>query len=155
MTSPSHLAGCGLPGVEPEETPWEHTPGADMQRKEYALDGLRILVVEDDAPIALMLEDLLMQSGAVVLGPITTAAQAMTYIEQNSLDCAILDCKLADGSSLPVADALVKRDVPFVFASGYDASLVDSRYPNAPFLQKVFDRIELLAAICAVCRRAS
>jgi DNA-binding response OmpR family regulator len=123
-----------------------------MQGREYALEGLRILVVEDEALIAMMLEDVLKQSGAIVLGPVGTAAQAVTLIEQNSLDCAILDYKLIDGSSLRVADALVKLDVPFVIASGCDASVMDSRYPNAPFLEKAFDRAELLAAIAAISR---
>jgi hypothetical protein len=73
-------------------------------------------------------------------------------IEQNSLDCAILDYKLVDGSSLRVADALMQLSVPFVFASGFQASVLNSRYPNAPFLEKVFDEAELLAAISAICR---
>ena len=120
--------------------------------REYALDGLRILVVEDEALIAMMLEDLLKESGAIVLGPVGTAAEAVTLIEQNSLDCAILDYKLVDGSSLRVADALVKLDVPFVFASGCEASAIDSRYPNAPFLEKTFDSAELLAAISVIRR---
>jgi DNA-binding response OmpR family regulator len=124
-----------------------------MQAREDTLEGLRILVVEDEAVIAMMLEELLRQSGAIVLGPVGTASEAVALIEQNSLDCAILDYKLVDGSSLGVADTLVKRDVPFLFASGCDASVIDSRYPNAPFLEKVFDRAELLAAISAIGRR--
>jgi DNA-binding response OmpR family regulator len=148
----SHITGCGLPEVDRSVTPGEHTRGAHMQGREYALDGLRILVVEDEALIAMMLEDLLKQSGAIVLGPVGTAAEAVKLIEQSSLDCAILDYKLIDGSSLRVADALVKLDVPFVFASGCHASAIDSRYPNAPFLEKAFDSAELLAAISAMSR---
>jgi DNA-binding response OmpR family regulator len=121
-----------------------------MEAREDALGGLRILVVEDEALIAMMLEDLLRQSGAIVLGPARTAAEAVALVQQNSLDCAILDYKLADGSSLRVADALLKLDVPFVFASGCQPSVVDARYPNVPFLQKAFDRTELLAAISAL-----
>jgi DNA-binding response OmpR family regulator len=116
---------------------------------------LRILLVEDEALIAMMLEDMLKQSGVIVLGPVGTAAEALASIEQNSLDCAILDYKLVDGSSRRVADALVERNVPFVFASGYDSSVIDSRYPNAPFLEKVFDRAQLLAAISAIRGRMS
>jgi DNA-binding response OmpR family regulator len=125
-----------------------------MQVSEYALDGLRILVVEDEVLIAMMLEDLLKQAGAIVLGPVGTAAEALTLVEQNSLDCAVLDYKLVDGSSASVADALVKRDVPFVFASGCQPSVIDSRYPNALFIEKSFDRADLLPAISAISRRA-
>ena len=133
----SPITACGLPEVDRSVTPREHTRGAHMQGREYALDGLRILVVEDEALIAMMLEDVLKQSGAIVLGPVGTAAEAVKLIEQSSLDCAILDYKLVDGSSLRVADALVKLDVPFLFASGCDASTIDSRYPNTPFLERL------------------
>jgi DNA-binding response OmpR family regulator len=125
-----------------------------MKGKDPTLDGLRILVVEDEALIAMMLQDLLKQSGATVLGPVPTAAEAVALIEQNSVDCAILDYQLVDGSSRRVADALAQRDVPFVFASGFDASVIDSQYSNVPFLEKVFDSAELLAAISAIRRRA-
>lgn len=155
MANLSHIARCGLGGIDEDVTPSEHTRAAEMQGSEYALDGLRILVVEDEALIAMMLEDLLKQAGAIVLGPVNTAAQALTLVEQNSLDCAVLDYKLVDGSSVTVADALVKRDVPFVFASGCKPSVIDSRYPNAPFLEKIFDRADLLPAIYAISRRAS
>ena len=149
------MANKGLQEVERSVTPREHTRGAHTRGREYALDGLRILVVEDEALIAMMLEDVLKQSGAIVLGPVGTAAEALTLIEQSSLDCAILDYKLVDGSSLCVADALVKLDVPFVFASGCHASAmnsINSRYPNAPVLEKAFDSVELLATISAMRR---
>ena len=66
----------------------------------------------------MMLEDLLKQSGAIVLGPVGTAAEAVTLIEQSSLDCAILDYKLVDGSSLRVADALVSLIYPLYLRAG-------------------------------------
>ena len=128
----SHITGCGLPEVDRSVTPREHTRGAHTQARGYALDGLRILVVEDEALIAMMLEDVLKQSGAIVLGPVGTVAEAVTLIERSSLDCAILDCKLIDGSSLRVADALVKLDVPFVFASGGDTSAMNSPVSKHP-----------------------
>jgi DNA-binding response OmpR family regulator len=144
MADLPEITHCGLPGVDRRVT--------HVQKRECAVDGLRILVVEDEALIAMMLEDLLRQSGAIVLGPAGTAEQALALVEQNSLDCAVLDYKLVDGSSLRVADALVKLEVPFVFASGCDASVIASRYPDAPFLEKAFDGAELLAAISAISR---
>jgi CheY-like chemotaxis protein len=117
---------------------------------ERLLDGQRILVVEDEAVIALMIQDVLAGAGAIVVGPAATLAEALELMELDSIDGAILDYKLPDGTSLPVADALSARGMPFVFASGYDANSIDRRYTGAPKLAKVFDRAELLELVVAV-----
>jgi response regulator RpfG family c-di-GMP phosphodiesterase len=95
---------------------------------EGSLARRRILVVEDEVVISLMIEDLLAATGASVIGATADAATALALIEGESIDCAILDYKLPDGTSLPVADELMSRRVPFLFASGYDASRLDPPY---------------------------
>jgi DNA-binding response OmpR family regulator len=110
-------------------------------------------VVEDEAVEALMLEDLLAQVGCVVIGPAATAESALSLIEQEAIDCAILDVKLVDGQVFPVADALTARGVPFVFATAYQADALGGRYAGAPHIEKVYDRDELLDAVALILDR--
>lgn len=117
-----------------------------MQSKR-PLEGRRVLVVEDEAAVALMLEDLLAEHGAVIAGPTADAASALQLIAVEAIDCAIVDYGLVDGTSLPVADALMARRVPFLFASGYDASGFDPRYAGVPRLDKVYSAGELLRVL--------
>jgi DNA-binding response OmpR family regulator len=114
------------------------------------LEGRRILVVEDEAAISLMLEDLLTQAGAVVIGPAEDAASALRLIEAESIDCALLDYRLVSSTSLPVADLLRARGVPFLFASGYDTRSIDPRYASVPRVDKVFDEHELIETILTI-----
>lgn len=114
------------------------------------LRGRRILIVEDEAIVALMIQDILVEAGATVIGPAGTVAAALALVAGESLDGAILDYRLADGTSLAVADALSAGGVPFFFASGYDPNAIDRRYTRAPKLSKVFDREELLAMLATV-----
>jgi CheY-like chemotaxis protein len=115
-----------------------------------ALSGRRILVVEDEAIVALWIADVLAMAGAVVIGPVGSMREALVSAKHETLDCAVLDYKLLDGTTGPVADLLASRGVPFVFATGYDGSPLDPRYSNRPRVVKVFAPEELLAAILSV-----
>lgn len=115
-----------------------------------ALSGRRILVVEDEAIVALWLADVLAIAGAVVIGPTGSVREALVLAERESLDCAVLDYKLPDGTTAPVADLLAARDVPFVFATGYDVGPLDPKYLDRPRVEKVFATEELLRAILSV-----
>jgi DNA-binding response OmpR family regulator len=116
------------------------------------LSGRRILVVEDEVLVSMMLSDLLTDAGCVVVGPAATAQSALRLIEKEPIDCAILDVKLVDGTSLPVAEALASRGTRFVLATGYAGEGIDPAYNGAPFLQKVFDRDELIEVIADILR---
>ena len=109
-----------------------------------ALARRRILVVEDEATVSLMLDDLLTAAGAIVIGPAADAATALALIDAEPIDGAVVDYALVDGTSLPVADALLARGIPFLFASGYDARAMDVRYAHVPRLEKVYTPEELL-----------
>ena len=121
-----------------------------MMQGRASLEGRRVLVVEDEAVEALMLEDMLAQAGCIVIGPAGTTESALSLIEQKAIDCAVLDVKLLDGQVFPVADALVARGVPFVFATAYQASALCERYAEAPRIEKVYDRDELLDAVALI-----
>ena len=116
------------------------------------LRGRRVLVVEDEALVSIMLADLLAKSGCVVIGPAATAQSALNLIEQESIDCAVLDIKLVDGTSLPVAEALAARGIRFVLATGYTPEAIDRAYNGAPVLQKVFTPDEFIETIADILR---
>jgi DNA-binding response OmpR family regulator len=116
------------------------------------LSGRRILIVEDEAIVSLMLEDLLTESGCIVIGPVGTTQSALRLIEQEPIDCAVLDIKLIDGTSLPVAEALAARGIRFVIATGYTREAIDPAYNGAPVLSKTFLPDELIDAIADILR---
>ena len=114
------------------------------------LKGLRLLVVEDEALVAMLVEDTLQALGCICVGPAGSVAQALDLLEREAVDLALLDVNLGGGeSSYPVADALVARGIRFIFVTGYGAPGVDRRYDPAHVLQKPFDVHELAQAIAA------
>jgi CheY-like chemotaxis protein len=115
---------------------------------ETNLKGLHILVVEDETMISMMIEDMLIDLGATVVGPAGNVAQALAVIEAGGrIDGALLDVNLSGEKSFAVADALALRGVPFVFATGYGEVGVRSRYPDAPTIQKPFPLADLTRAL--------
>ena len=114
------------------------------------LRGRRVLVVEHEAMVSMIFEDLLTSAGAVVIGPAGSAVEALAFIEQEAVHYAILDVKLADGMSGPVAEALAARGIPFVVATGYDT--IPSEYNGARVLRKLFMPHEVIEAIADILR---
>lgn len=116
-------------------------------RKKEPLKGLKVLVVEDQAPIALQMEDMLVESECEVVGPASRVGQALRLLSDNAVDAAVLDLNIAGELVYPVADALDARGLPYVFATGYSPSDVADRYGHRPVLQKPFSRRVFLEAI--------
>ncbi|MEZ5873535.1 MAG: response regulator [Hyphomicrobiales bacterium] len=99
----------------------------------------RILIVDDEPLISLLMEDWLTEMGYEVVGPAATIEEGVDLAGSASLDGAILDLRLGDQKSYPVASVLVKRGVPFAFATG-DENLQDQDdFKDAPILVKPFD----------------
>ncbi|MET0314990.1 MAG: response regulator [Hansschlegelia sp.] len=112
-----------------------------------ALTGLRILLVEDEAMIAMLFEDVLLDSGAIVVGPASGVKTALDAIASEEIHGALLDVNLGGEQSFAVADALQERSIPFVFVTGYGGAGVRDRYPHAPTLQKPFVTSDLERAL--------
>jgi CheY-like chemotaxis protein len=114
------------------------------------LEGLRVLVVEDNLLLAEVTKLLLEDSGCQVVGPAGWLQRGLELAEHEPLDGAILDINLHGEMSFPIAEVLRARGVPFVFVTGYeDRSIVPMAYRSAPRLDKpVADErlIEVLVA---------
>lgn len=101
------------------------------------LPGYRVLLVEDEYFIAMELADLFRRRGAEVVGPVPSVDEALDLIAANArLDGAVLDINLHGEMAYPVADMLVARKVPFVFATGYDRETLPPRFAQARFCNK-------------------
>ena len=110
-----------------------------------ALAGLRLLIVEDEALIAMTLEDMLCQLGCLVVGVAGTATRAMALAEDRSLsiDGAILDVNLGGEMVYPAATRLVERRVPFVFCTGYGKAGLAAEFAHVPTLGKPYREDQL------------
>ena len=104
------------------------------------LAGRRVLVVEDEALVAMLLEDMLEDLGCQVLGPVMRVGEALAFVAEHGseIDVAILDVNLAGERSFSVAEALRARGAPFVFSTGYDDVGIDERWRDGPILRKPF-----------------
>ncbi|MBB4859862.1 DNA-binding response OmpR family regulator [Novosphingobium chloroacetimidivorans] len=108
----------------------------------------RVLVVDDEMLVAMMLEDMLDDLGYQVVGPAGSLKQAMDLAESETLDCAILDLNLGQGVvSTPVAELLRARGVPFLLATGYGANAETDRLGHAGLLPKPFSTSDVEAAL--------
>jgi CheY-like chemotaxis protein len=100
--------------------------------------GLRVLVVEDEMMVSMLIEDMLTDLGCTVVGPASRLDEAMEIAEQNGLDCAVLDVNLGGQPIFPLADLLRERGRPFAFATGYGDAGLREVDRGSPVLQKPF-----------------
>jgi DNA-binding NtrC family response regulator len=103
------------------------------------LDGVRVLLVEDEYYIADDLRRHLEDAGARVIGPAPNIERALSAIDSEPLDFAVLDLNLHGESAAPVADRLTERAIPFVLATGYGSGSVPDRHRSVPRCEKPFD----------------
>jgi CheY-like chemotaxis protein len=114
---------------------------------EQALQGSRILVVEDEYMLADDLCFALSESGAQVLGPVASVQEAIEFVAREAqIDAAVLDVNLRGDMVFPVADALRARGVPFAFTTGYDQWALPERFSDTPRVEKPF-RGHMLTAL--------
>lgn len=113
-----------------------------------ALAQRRVMVVEDEYFIADDIVRALQKLGAEVVGPIPTRDKALMLLESGaSIHAAVLDINLQGKTVFPVADVLIARGVPFVFATGYDQSTVPAAYEDVPRWEKPFEAHDLAKAL--------
>ena len=110
----------------------------------------RVLIVEDEILVSLLIEDALADMGIEVAGVAGTLEEALAQVESGDFDCAILDVHIQGKDVFPVAEALAARGVPFVFATGSGQSGVPEKYRQCPVLQKPFMGPELERVLAKV-----
>jgi two-component SAPR family response regulator len=98
------------------------------------------MIVEDEALVAMTLEDQLEELGLSIVAVCATVSEAMKAIDDNSPDVAILDVNLGGQLVYPVAELLTNRGIPFVFVTGYGRESVDRRYASIQILEKPVER---------------
>ena len=111
--------------------------------------SVRVLLVEDESLLAMLIEDMVTEVGATVVSTFDRLAPAMDFArdQPGAFDLAIMDMNLAGERAEPLADLLHAAGTPFVLSTGYGAGA--SRWPNAPILSKPFELGQLKAAIGA------
>ncbi len=111
------------------------------------LANRRVLVVEDESMVAMMLEDYLDALGCIVVGSAARLQEALEMARSLELDVAVLDLNLAGEMSYPVAEVLQARGVPVVFATGYGVSGLSGKFQGAPVLSKPYNMVQLETAL--------
>ncbi len=114
----------------------------------------RVLVVEDQAAISMLIEDMLLDAGLEVIGPAATLDHAFALARDAEVDAAVLDINVRGEVTYPVADLLCGRGVPVIFATGYGSSALPERFKSTPTLHKPFDEQSFTRAIEAALTNA-
>ena len=120
------------------------------------LQDKRILLVEDEALVAILIEDELLDAGARLFGPAASVEEALRLldatVQDGGLDAAVVDLNLNGESGVLVADALAHRAVPFLFMTGYSDGLHHGKHAATLTLQKPFAPHDLILAVARLVR---
>jgi DNA-binding response OmpR family regulator len=111
------------------------------------LSGLRVLVVEDEILVAMLVEDYLTDCGSIVVGPAATVRQALSMVGTEQLDAVVMDVNIAGEKVFPVAEELELRKIPFLIVSGYGQSAVPANRPTWRVCAKPFKGEDMLAML--------
>ena len=120
-------------------------PGHEKPRVRRA--GRRVLIVEDEAMIAGLIETILSAAGWSVVRPVATLERALETIELERLDAALLDVRINGHDAFAVADVLMRRRIPFIFVSGFTRKQMPPRYRDCAYIAKPFTADAILALL--------
>ena len=127
----------------------EHNEAADLSpaNDEINLKGRRVLVVEDDPLVAMLLVDMLEAIGCEIAAVASRLDDALEKAQHLSFDLAVLDINLEGANTFQVAELLSKRAIGFVFATGYGEAHLPADLTSAPLLQKPFVERDVARAL--------
>jgi CheY-like chemotaxis protein len=127
----------------------EHNEAADLSpaNDEINLKGRRVLVVEDEPMVAMLLVDMLEAIGCEVVAVASRLEDALEKARRLSFDLALLDVNLEGETTFQIAELLSKRGIGFAFATGYRDARLPAGLANAPVLQKPFVERDLARAL--------
>lgn len=109
--------------------------------------GLRALVVEDEATVAMLIEDMLEDLGFEIVASVASLVEASEVAVNVEIDFAMLDVNIAGDLIFPVANLLSERQIPFLFSTGYGATGLPPRFSRCCVITKPFSQAELLEKI--------
>lgn len=118
-----------------------------------SLEGLNILIVEDEAAVSFLVEDMLQDLGCTAVWHASNVREALDIVAKHRPDAAVLDVNLRDELAYPVAERLDEMEVPFIFATGYGRRGIPSDWLIKPVVQKPFDAEALRDALNLVLSR--
>lgn len=113
----------------------------------------RVLVVEDEPLIAMLIEEWLGELGHEAVGPVASVAEGVTLLETGAFDAALLDVNLGSERSDAIADILVARKIPFALMTGGMTDSLDGRFAAQPKLLKPFNFENVSAVMSALIER--
>ena len=128
-----------------------HLPQQDPDAVE-ALQGLRVMIVEDELLVAMLVEETLVEHGCTVVGPFSTVETALLAAQDVETDLAVLDVNLRGQRVYPVAERLEARGIPFLLMSGYGRDGVPPEHANWVACAKPFLPGDLVAALAMLAR---
>jgi two-component SAPR family response regulator len=102
------------------------------------LSGKRVFVIEDEYVLADDLAQALKDAGAKIVGPASEHEDTLRFIVDLPIDLAVVDINLRGKADFLIADVLAARNIPFVFATGYDAEAIPKRHAEVMLLEKPF-----------------
>jgi len=123
--------------------------GAESGEPSRPLTGVRLLLVEDEALVALELEEMIIGLGAEVVGPFSRVSDALDAL-QNGVTGAVLDVHLDGDTTFEVVDALLERGNPILFVTGSALELIPEKYRQLPRLHKPFEDGDFIRLIKSV-----
>lgn len=123
---------------------------ACVRQARKPLAGLRVLVIEDEYFIAEELSLCLSRSGAEVVGPASDIAIGLTLLNDNPIDCALLDISLRGRLVFPLAEILSAQHIPWVYLTGYDDGIVPADLRGMAHLVKPIEEAALVEALAAI-----
>ena len=121
----------------------------------YPLEGRKILIVEDEGPIALNLASAVAQAGGIVIGPTPSVAGSFALMAEHTLDGALLDIRLRGETSFALADVLAVLGIPFVFVSGLSSALMPYPHRDRPLFDKPYEAANVIATLARLVKAAA
>ncbi len=120
-----------------------------------SLKDIRVLIVEDEAMVMMLIEDILDELGCKVAGVASELGEALAKSEEADFDIAILDVNLNGARSFRIAEKLAELRVPFVFSTGYGFAGVPAAFHGVPILVKPFRDHDLREALATALQSAA
>lgn len=136
----------------PQDSP---QPAFQTQETHLQLAAPRVLVVEDEMTVAMLIEDMVMELEYEIAGVVPRLEDAMALLDSNTFDIAMLDVHLNGKTVFPFAAELEARDIPFLFATAYGPRGIPAEFQGHLVLQKPFGPVELRRALTRLAGHAA